>query len=48
MSTPIWVRCSSTMRFMVVMQTSAATRKKKIGKTLAMASTMEESLSKLA
>ncbi len=47
LSTPIWVRCSSTMRVMVVMHTRAATRKKKAGKTTEIAATMEVSLSKL-
>ena len=47
-STPISVRWASTIRVMVVMHTRAATRKKKIGKTLQIPSTMEESLSKHA
>ena len=45
-NTPICVRCSSTIRFMVVIHTSAATRKKNTGKTFAMPSTIPESLSK--
>ena len=32
---PIWLRCSSTIRVIVVRQTKAATRKKMIGKTVA-------------
>ena len=48
LSTPICVRCSSTMRVIVVMHTSAATMKKNSGKTMAMLSTICESLSKQA
>ena len=44
--TPICVRCSSTMRVMVVMHTRAATRKKNTGNTTEMAATMDVSLSK--
>ena len=40
---PIWVRSSSTIRVMVVRQTSAATRTKKTGKTAAIASTLSAS-----
>ena len=42
-SDPIWVRCSSTMRVMVVRQASAATRKKITGNTLARLLTRSES-----
>ena len=40
---PICVRCSSTMRVMVVKQTSAATRIKNNGNTEAIASTFSAS-----
>ena len=45
-STPSWVRCSSTMRVMVVMHTSAASRKKNSGNTRETPATMLVSLSK--
>ena len=48
LSTPICVRSSSTMRFIVVMHTSAATRKKNTGNTTDTAATMVVSLSKQA
>ena len=44
-SVPICVRSSSIMRVMVVEQTSAAMRKKKMGKSPESFSTMVESLS---
>ena len=44
-SVPICVRSSSIMRVIVVEQTSAAMRKKKIGKSPESFSTMVESLS---
>ena len=43
-SIPICVRSSSTMRVMVVRATSAATKKKKTGKTFAMAAIFSELL----
>ena len=47
LSVPIWVRSSVTMRVMVVMQTNAATRTKKIGNTTAMPSMIALSFSKV-
>ena len=44
---PIWVRSSSTMRVMVVEQTRAAIKKKKMGKMVDSRCTMVESLSKV-
>ena len=43
LSAPIWVRCSSTIRVMVVRQASAATRKKITGNKLARLLTRSES-----
>ena len=46
--TPACVRCSSTMRVIVVMHTSAATAKKNNGNTRETPRTISESLSKQA